>query len=584
MEKLVFAIWCQSVGNQVKNFIRNLEVDVSKQIDLEIQGMTCNNCATHVQHALSEVPGVLEVNLPGWQAGRARVIIEKPVESSALIQAVQQAGYQASEQIDDAIPERNLGIGNQPEPGGNQQFDLMVIGGGSAGFAAAIKAVEHGARVALVEANTIGGTCVNVGCVPSKALIRAMESYHQAAAHRFLGVETSAGRLQWPLVIAHKDALVKEMRQAKYLDVLNGYPQITYIQGHARLIGGNQVEIDGKPYNPGKIVLATGAKPWAPPIPGLNEAGYLTSTTAMELKELPRSMIVLGANAVGLELAQVFSRAGVLVSVVELLPRIAPYEDEEISAALRSYLEEEGLHIATGVKIEQVERTDGRYILNGSQDGDPISLDAEQLLVATGRRPNTAGLGLEQAGVQLGHRNEVIVDKHLQTGNPHVYAAGDVTGQDMFVYVAAYSGGLAAENALNGSTKVYDASYIPRVTFTDPQIASAGLTEMQARQQGMDVKVSTLPMNYVPRALAARDTRGLVKLVADTSTDKLLGAHILAPEAGEIIQSAVLAIRFGITVDQLRNTMFPYLTSVEGIKLAALTFEKDVAMLSCCAG
>jgi mercuric reductase len=584
MEKLASAIWFQSAVNQADNFIHHLEVDMSKQIDFEIQGMTCNNCATHVQHAILEVPGVLEVNLPGWQAGRIKVTVEDHVESQALIRAVQQVGYRASEQIENALPELKVGMSDQTEPGGNQQFDLMVIGGGSAGFAAAIKAVEHNARVALVEANTIGGTCVNVGCVPSKTLIRAMENYHQAGTHRFHGVETSAGRLQWPLVIAHKDALVDEMRQAKYIDVLNGYSEITYIQGHARLIGGNQVEIDEKPYNPGKIVLTTGAKPWAPPIPGLYEAGYLTSTTAMELKELPCSMIVLGANAVGLELAQVFARAGVLVSVLELLPRIAPFEDEEISTALRTYLEEEGLQISTGVKIEQVERKNGRYLLHGTQSGDPISLDAEQLLVATGHRPNTANLGLEQAGVQLGQRKEVIVDKYLQTSNPHVYAAGDVTGQDMFVYVAAYSGGLAAENALNGSIKVYDASYIPRVTFTDPQIASAGFTEMQARQQGIDVKVSTLPMNYVSRSLAARDTRGLIKLVADTSTDKLLGAHILAPEAGEMIQSAVLAIRFGITEVQLRNTMFPYLTNVEGIKLAALTFEKDVAMLSCCAG
>jgi mercuric reductase len=193
-------------------------------------------------------------------------------------------------------------------------------------------------------------------------------------------------------------------------------------------------------------------------------------------------------------------------------------------------------------------------------------------------------MGLEEAGVKLGQRGEILVDERLQTNNPNVYAAGDVTGQDMFVYVAAYGGGLAAENALTEAGRVYDASYIPRITFTDPQIASAGLTEEQARQQGYDVRVSSLPMTYVPRALAARDTRGLIKLVADAQTDRLLGAHILAPEAGEMIQTAVLAVRFGITLKQLRETMFPYLTNVEGLKLAALAFEKDVAMLSCCAG
>jgi mercuric reductase len=193
-------------------------------------------------------------------------------------------------------------------------------------------------------------------------------------------------------------------------------------------------------------------------------------------------------------------------------------------------------------------------------------------------------MGLEKAGVKLGKRGEILVDETLRTENPHVYAAGDVTGQDMFVYVAAYSGGLAAENALTGFGRVYDAAYIPRITFTDPQIASAGLTEEQARQKGLAVKVSVLPMSYVPRALAARDTRGLIKLVSDSSTDRLLGAHILAPEAGEMVQTAVLAIRFGITLTQLRETMFPYLTNTEGLRLAALAFEKDVAMLSCCAG
>lgn len=295
-------------------------------------------------------------------------------------------------------------------------------------------------------------------------------------------------------------------------------------------------------------------------------------------------MIVLGANAVGLELVQTFARAGTHVTLLELFPRIAPFEDEEIGEALQGYLEEEGLEILTGFQTSQVEEREGRYILTGTQDGQDMTFDTEQLLVATGRRPNTQGMGLEEAGVKLGQRGEILVDERLQTNNPNVYAAGDVTGQDMFVYVAAYGGGLAAENALTGAGRVYDASYIPRITFTDPQIASAGLTEEQARQQGYDVRVSSLPMTYVPRALAARDTRGLIKLVADGATDRLLGAHILAPEAGEMIQTAVLAIRFGITLTQLRQTMFPYLTNVEGIKLAALAFEKDVAMLSCCAG
>ena len=550
-----------------------------RQLALTISGMTCAHCAEAVKSALSSVPGVTKALVPDWAAGKATVVAGQSVSAIALEAAVRDTGYTAWVEVQPhpqmAVPKRR-----REESG----FDLMVIGAGSAGFAAAIKAAELGHRVAMVEANTIGGTCVNVGCVPSKTLIRAMEQYHLAGVQRFQGVETAAGRLYWPMVIGQKDRLVEEMRQSKYVDVLAAYPEITYIVGRARLTGDNGVEIDGKAYIPGKIVIATGAHPWAPPISGLKEAGILTSTTAMELKELPHSIIVLGANSVGLELAQTFARAGTYVTLVELLPRVAPFEDAKISEALEGYLEEEGLEIFTGFQTTGVEKRKGRYLLTGSQDGQEMTFDAEQLLVATGRRPNTQGMGLEEAGVQLGQGGEILVDEHLQTANPDVYAAGDVTGQDMFVYVAAYGGMLAAENALTGAGRVYDAAYIPRITFTDPQIASAGLTEEQARGQGYEVQATMLPMAYVPRALAARDTRGLIKLVADAGTDRLLGAHILAPEAGEMIQTAVLAIRFGITLTQLRETMFPYLTNVEGLKLAAVAFEKDIALLSCCAG
>lgn len=551
-------------------------------LELTIQGMTCDSCAQHVEEALVGVPGVEETRVPGWESGRASVRANPDVSLAALEAAVEKAGYRASVKTGNGQPRPAVPFIRKGQNA--DHVHLMVIGGGSAGFAAAIKGAELGYRVALVEAGTIGGTCVNIGCVPSKALIRATEHYHAAGQSPFQGVETTAGALEWAQVVAHKDELVDELRQAKYIDVLEGYPNVTYLEGRARLTGGKGVDVDGVAYAPDRIILATGASPWAPPIPGLAESGYLTSTTAMELPELPESMIVLGANAVGLELAQVFARAGVGVTLLELLPRIAPFEDEEISQALQGYLEEEGLQVVTGFQTNRVERQNGLFTLAGRQEGEEMIFEAGQLLVATGRRPNTSGIGLEGAGVQIGKRGEIIVDDTLQTGNPDVYAVGDVTGQEMFVYTAAYAGGLAAENALTGSVNPYETGYIARVTFTDPQIASAGLTEQQAAAQGYAVKTSTLPMEYVPRALAARDTRGLIKLVADAATDKLLGAHILASEAGEIIQTASLALKHGLTVEDLRGTIFPYLTTVEGLKLATLAFEKDVAMLSCCAG
>ncbi|MFV1949056.1 MAG: mercury(II) reductase [Anaerolineales bacterium] len=555
-----------------------------KKIEFDVRGMTCDSCAAHVEKALNNIPGASEAQVPGWESGTATVQVENGVNTDDLMQSVKDAGYsatQASSGNDTNLNEKSTGNMVLNDGSG---LHLMVIGGGSAGFAAVIKGTELGYKVALVEAGTIGGTCVNVGCVPSKALIRAMEHYHLSSEERFRGVINQQAALNWGAVVAHKNELVDGLRQAKYKDVLAGYTGVEYIEGYARLTGENKVEINEKTYSPDRIVITTGAQPWAPSIPGLEESGYLTSTTAMELEDLPGSMLVLGANAVGLEQAQIFSRAGVKVTILEMMSKIAPFEDEEISQALAEYLEEEGIEIYTGFSTQKVEHMDGRYILSGSIAEKQTIIEAEALLVATGRRPNTSGMGLEEAGVELGKRGEILVNETMQSSNPYVYAAGDVTGRDMFVYVAAYGGSLAAENALLGSGEEYNTHYISRVTFTDPQIASAGLTEAQAIEGGYEVKISNLPMAYVPRALAARDTRGLVKLVADAETDKLLGAHILAPEGGEMIQLASMALKLGLTISQLREMIFPYLTNMEGIKLAVLAFDKDVAKLSCCAG
>ena len=485
---------------------------------------------------------------------------------------------------DCALHDEEQGQSFTPGAGGGDSPDLMVIGAGSAGFAAAIRAAELGFRVTMVEAGTIGGTCVNVGCVPSKTLIRSVEQIHRAGSSPFRGVSTRAERLDWKEVINQKDELVARLRGSKYTDVLSAYPQITYLAGRARLVGGNNVEVDGRTCQPHRIILAAGASPWVPPIPGLEVIDYLTSTTAMETAEVPGSLIVVGANAVGLEMAQLFARSGSDVTLVELEERITPNEDEELSALLRTYLEAEGIRVETGFRTERMEKTTIGVVLHGTQKNRSVLIEAERLLVATGRRPNTEGLGLEQAGVQTGPKGEVLVDENLKTSNPSVYAAGDVTGRDMFVYVAAYAGALASDNSIGGKSRVYDTAHIPRVIFTDPQMATTGMTEEQAQASGREVRITVLPMDQVPQALAARDTRGMVKLVADRDTGRLLGAHIVAPPAGEMIQVAVMALRFGLKVQDLSDTMFPYLTSVEAIKLATLTFEKDIAKLSCCAG
>ncbi len=540
--------------------------------------MTCDHCERTVATALESVPGVTDVLDVSHATGLARIAVGPQVTAERIESAVAKAGYRAR------LTEDRLPAGPAVAPRGDHDFDLVIAGGGSAGFAAAIKGAELGARVAMVEAGALGGTCVNVGCVPSKTLIRAAEAHHRRVAHGFAGIPVTDGRLEWALVRGHKDELVAQLRQARYWNVLRSYEAITLFEQRATLTSGRTVRLaDGRTLTAGKILVTTGASPWAAPIPGLAEAGYLDSTSAMALVQLPASLIVIGASAVGLELAQMFARLGIEVTVLEALPRVVPVEDPAIGEALGASLRAEGLGVQTGVQIEHVSRGSDGYTVALRGEGGSRRLRAEQLLVATGRRANTKGVGLETVGVALGQKGEIVVNEFLQTANPDVYAAGDVLGDPMFVYVAAYGGTVAAENALGGNSRPYDLSTLPKVTFTDPTVASVGLTDAEARARGIEPLVSQLPLEHVPRALAARDTRGFVKLVADAATRKILGAHILASEAGEMITELALAIRYGLTVEDLASTFHPYLTLSEGIKLAALAFNKDVGKLSCCA-
>jgi len=467
----------------------------------------------------------------------------------------------------------------------NGHYDLVVIGAGSAGFSAAITAAEQGAQVALVGHGMIGGTCVNVGCVPSKALIRATEAVHHANAApvKFAGVEGGARVADWAAQIAQKDALVSSLRQAKYADLLPEYNNVAYWEGQARLVAGG-IDIGGQRIISERIIIATGARPALPAVPGIASVSPLDSTTALAMSRLPRSLIVLGGGYIGAELAQTFARAGVAVTLV-FRSRLLPETEPEIGLALAGYLADEGINVIGGIAYDSARKTeDGGVALAIVRNGRPDTLTGERILVATGRSPNTEALGLVEAGVAQTPLGAIVVDDRMRTSKAGVYAVGDVTGKDQFVYMAAYGAKLAAKNALNGDSLRYKNSAMPAVVFTDPQVASVGLTEAQARAAGHDVRTSVLSLDNVPRALAARDTRGLIKLVADGPSRKLLGAHILAPEGADSIQTAAMAIRCGLTTDDLSDTIFPYLTTVEGLKLAALAFSKDVKKLSCCAG
>ena len=523
-------------------------------------------------------------HLSAWRNGRPadepgfRLSIEEGLEAGRALFGPSLAGLDVVSK-DTAVASRPL----RADGRNGGAYDLAVIGAGSAGFSAAITAADQGAQVALIGSGTIGGTCVNVGCVPSKTLIRAAETLHNArVAARFAGITAEAGLTDWRRTIRQKDTLVSELRRAKYVDLLPAYNGIAYYDGPARLIDSG-VEVNGTRIPAGKIIIATGARPAVPAIPGIEAVPYLTSTTALDLEELPRSLLVIGGGYIGAELAQMFARAGTKVTLV-CRSRLLPQAEPEISTALTGYFEDEGITVVSGIAYRAVKKTDDGVSLTVTRDGQDVAIDADQVLATTGRTTNIEGLGLPEHGIAVSVEGSIVVDDRMRTTKADVYAVGDVTGRDQFVYMAAYGAKLAAKNALNGDSLRYDNSAMPAVVFTDPQVASVGLTEAAARTAGHAVRVSTIGLDQVPRALAARDTRGLIKLVADAAGGRLLGAHILAPEGADSIQTAALAIRQGLTVDDLADTIFPYLTTVEGLKLAALSFSKDVAKLSCCAG
>ncbi|MEI4263483.1 mercury(II) reductase [Roseovarius sp. D0-M9] len=471
-----------------------------------------------------------------------------------------------------------------PDGAGRRDFDLAVIGAGSAGFSAAITAAEGGKRVALIGHGTIGGTCVNVGCVPSKTMIRAAEALHGArATSRFPGLSGEAQVADWAALVAAKDDLVTDLRQKKYADLLPGYEGVSYLDdGPARLVPGG-VEVGGRRITAPKVIVATGGRPAAPDIPGIQDAPTLHSTSLLEMDQLPESLIFLGGGYIGVELAQMMARMGARVTIV-CRSRLLPQAEPEVSEALTKILRAEGFTILDGASYVAAQRNGERAGLTVTLGGTSRDLTADHLVLTTGRASNTEGLGLAEMGVETDTRGAIQVGDDMQTTKPGIFAAGDVTDRDQFVYMAANGAKLAARNAVLEGTERYDNAAMPWVVFTDPQVAGVGLTEAQARAAGHDVKTSVLTLDNVPRALAARDTRGLIKLIAGRATDRLLGGVIMAPEGADSVQTLVMALKFGMTAKSLGETIFPYLTTVEGLKLAAQTFDKDVAKLSCCAG
>jgi mercuric reductase len=472
------------------------------------------------------------------------------------------------------------------------RYDLVILGSGSTAFAAALRAAEVGKTAVMTEARTVGGTCVNRGCLPSKNLIEAAKLVHEARHPRYPGIEPHDVRFDFGELIKQKDELVSEYRDKKYEGLVDGEENIDVVRGHVAFADDHAVEIDGRRIEGERFLVALGSTPVAPEIEGLDDVPYmrsdlLTSEEDMELKELPESLVVIGGGYVALELGQMFGRFGSRVTILERSNRLLKHGYEpEVGLVLQRILREEGVDVRTNAKVRRVRAVEGGVAVE-LETGDEAR--AERLLIATGRRPNMEGVGLEKAGVETNGHGEVVVDEYLRTSAPHIFAAGDVIGNQLGSQMAtplgAHDGTIVARNAFADGDQMrsVDHSVIPRAIFTDPQVGIVGLTEKHGIERGHRCWCRPIPMELVPRAGAIHDTRGMIKMVADADTNRVLGVSMVGVNAAEVIHEAAMGLRFGATLEDFVDLLHVYPTMAEALKIAAISRRKDPAKLSCCA-
>lgn len=471
-------------------------------------------------------------------------------------------------------------------------FDLVILGSGSTAFAAALRAQELGKTAVMTEERPIGGTCVNRGCLPSKNLIEAAKILHDARNPRYPGLTPCEVKLDFAALIAQKDEVVHGYRQKKYESLVGG--QFRIETGHVQFVDPHTVEVSGKRLTGQKVLIATGSRPVIPDIEGLDRVPYLTSDLLtvdeeMELRELPKSLLILGGGYIALELGQMFSRFGTEVTILDRNKQLLAHGYEpEVGLSIGEVFAEEGIQVVPRATIRLVRQEQGEIVVTAVVGTRERQYRAERLLITTGRRPNTDQIAIEQSGVTLSSRGEVVVDEYLHTNVPHIFAAGDVIGRQadsqLATPVGSQDGGIAASNAFSdGKPRAVNHRVVPRAIFTDPQIGIVGMTEAEALAAGHPCWCNTLPMSMVPRAGAVRDTRGLIKMVADAKTNEVLGVSMVGLNAGEVIHEAAMALRFRATLRDFIDQLHVYPTMAEALKIVAVSRYKDPSKLSCCA-
>ena len=471
-----------------------------------------------------------------------------------------------------------------------EALDFLVLGSGSTAFAAAIKAHELGARVAMIERRTLGGTCANRGCLPSKNLIEAAHIVWEAAHPRYDGLSPARIEVDFPALVGQKDEVVRRYRARKYAAVAEGI-DVEVLTGDARITGPHTVALDGRSVEADRLLIATGSRPTTPPIRGLETVPYLTSDLldadeAGRLTELPESLVVLGGGYVAVELAQMFARLGSRVTVVArsaLLRGYEPLLGDTLAEAFRS----DGIEVLVNSRVERVSSDGGAVAVKVETPSAGRIIRAARLLVATGREPNTDGLDLDAAGVATDRNGFVTVDPGLRTNQPTIWAAGDVIGRQhgsqMATPVGARQGRLVAENALADAGRKFDGVVIPRAIFVDPPIGVVGLTEAEVKAKHLPAVTATTPLEYVPRAGAIHKAAGFVKMIASTIDERILGVHVIGESAPEIIHEAAMAMHFKATIKDFVELIHVYPTMAEALKIGAQAFSRDVSKLSCCA-
>ncbi|SNB46863.1 mercury(II) reductase [Geobacter sp. DSM 9736] len=462
--------------------------------------------------------------------------------------------------------------------------DLVILGSGSTAFAAALRAQSLGAKVLMIEKGELGGTCVNWGCIPSKTLIRDALFPAEAKRGASRGVRVREEPVDFTEMMRQKDEVVRHLRQVRYLDIIRKVPGLEVLKGTARFLSPRTVGAGSQVIECDRFLIATGGYPRIVKLPGLSDVDYLTSRSALMLKSFPESLLIVGGGVIALELGQMFLRLGTKVTVLEHGKRLLPQVDADVAQEVHRSLVAEGMEIHVGAAVCSLAR-EGAVVSASVQlmEGER-QLRAQRLLLATGTAPATDNIGLDLAGVEVDGRGFVRVDGQMRTTAPGIWAAGDVTGGLMIATAGAREGIVAVDNMFDpGCGCSLDYQSVPMAIFTDPEIGMVGHSEESAREAGIEFSAATLRADQIPKAHVTGNTAGLIKMLADPVTMRLLGVHLACDRGADIINEAALAIRARLTVDDLASTLHVYPSMAEGLRLCAQSFRRDVSRLSCCA-